>query len=191
VHGDVKTNNVLVFGDTLKISDIGTASSFVHTCDLSGDCTIHTRSPEAFLECVRDHKIDTWAVGCIIVELATNAYPFWTSEEDKEAGVVMNIVKTLGTPNVRDSRVVCIVSTWQLFSCFVLPQEMEWPGIRYSRTWPHIRKHYEGIPRMAFRDAFGHADGSYVDILHKLLTYNPDRRLSAEEALKHPFLYTQ
>lgn len=38
-----------------------------------------------------------------------------------------------------------------------------------------------------FNEIFTNASAEAIDLLKKMLVFNPDKRISADEALKHPF----
>ena len=53
--------------------------------------------------------------------------------------------------------------------------------LKYLRTWP------KRLP-MPWNTVFPHAEPAALDLISKLLVFDPERRLSAEESLAHPFL---
>lgn len=80
VHQDLKSSNVLVFGDrTVKVCDFGLARKKpenMMTVDREL-CTLWYRAPELLMcESVYSHKIDEWSVGCILLEMVIGGPPF-------------------------------------------------------------------------------------------------------------------
>lgn len=43
-------------------------------------------------------------------------------------------------------------------------------------------------PKVPFSRIYPHADAQAIDLLEKMLTFNPHKRATVEEALKHPYL---
>ena len=125
--------------------------------------TLWYRAPELLLG-ARDYgpSVDLWAAGAVLGELATGA-PLWPRES--EVGMLVAIFRAMGTPSEATWPGVSALPHWQggAFPRFPVP-----PG-RWARLCP-------GLP----------ADG--LDLLAALLEPDPARRLSARDALAHPFL---
>jgi serine/threonine protein kinase len=55
--------------------------------------------------------------------------------------------------------------------------------MRYLRTWPKRQK-------ANLRVLFPKGDAQALDLLDKLLAFDPEKRITAAESLKHPYLST-
>uniref|UniRef100_A0A1I8ACI4 cyclin-dependent kinase n=1 Tax=Steinernema glaseri TaxID=37863 RepID=A0A1I8ACI4_9BILA len=163
LHRDLKTSNLLLsHKGILKIGDFGLAREF-------GDplkeytpivVTLWYRAPELLLGAKKySTPIDMWSVGCIFAEFLKLSPLFPGKSELDE---VNKIFTELGTPS-----------------------EKIWPG--YSEL-PNVKQcaftHY---PYNQLRKKFGAnviTDAGF-QLLNRFLTYNPERRISAAEALNH------
>lgn len=75
IHRDIKAENILFFGDTLKLADFGWSSlkdkvrtTFCGTPDYL--------APEMILERGHNEKLDLWTVGILMYELLVGKAPF-------------------------------------------------------------------------------------------------------------------
>jgi serine/threonine protein kinase len=79
IHRDLKPDNVLISGQTLKISDFGTSklSELNESLELSqgGGYTPYYAAPEAF-DRKASAKTDVWSLGVILYELLSQKRPF-------------------------------------------------------------------------------------------------------------------
>jgi len=53
------------------------------------------------------------------------------------------------------------------------------------------REYLKGLPvrrKVSFRSMFPHANPLALDLMDKMLTFNPSKRITVEEALQHPYL---
>eukprot|EP00188_Purpureofilum_apyrenoidigerum_P001008 Plantae.Rhodophyta-Purpureofilum_apyrenoidigerum.ctg1515.p1 GENE.Plantae.Rhodophyta-Purpureofilum_apyrenoidigerum.ctg1515~~Plantae.Rhodophyta-Purpureofilum_apyrenoidigerum.ctg1515.p1 ORF type:complete len:397 (+),score=53.90 Plantae.Rhodophyta-Purpureofilum_apyrenoidigerum.ctg1515:205-1395(+) len=186
IHRDLKPSNILVTGTDkppeeqgcVKIADFGLARLFQAPLRPFTDVdavvvTIWYRAPELLLGAKHYTKaIDLWAIGCIFAELITSKPLFKGDEKLKkgddrnpfQADQVDKIFKTLGKPN---------------------PQL--WPGVVDLLHWQEAQN-WQNYPNVLHERVPGLRLGSAgFDLLAKLLEYDPSRRITAAQALDHPY----
>jgi serine/threonine protein kinase len=100
-----------------------------------------------------------WSVGCIFAELLLNE-PLFQAKGELE--LISMIFKLLGPPNS---------STWPDYNALPLARTITLPPPQTP----------------AFRQKFPYITAAGIDLLSLLLTYDPERRITAEEALRHPY----
>ncbi|KAH7441267.1 hypothetical protein KP509_03G031500 [Ceratopteris richardii] len=162
LHRDLKPNNLLVNEDCdLKIADFGLARSFESDSMTEYVVARWYRSPELLLNS-RGYTaaIDMWSVGCIIMELF-NREPLFQGRN--YAHQFMSIIEILGSPT--DAELGFVPNNAIQF----LHQLPCYPKQQLATKFPHV-------PPLA------------IDLIEKMLKYNPQERITAEEALAHPYL---
>jgi len=164
LHRDLKTSNILLsHSGILKIGDFGLAREYGSPLKAytSIVVTLWYRAPELLLG-VKEYStpIDVWSVGCIFGELLTLEAIF---QGKSEADQINKIFRELGTPN-----------------------DNIWPG--YSDL-PYVKKAaYTNNPSSNLRKRFSARLSELgLDLLQKFLTYDPMKRITAEDALKHTY----
>lgn len=168
LHRDLKPQNVLidVMTQRLKLADFGLARAFsvplrAYTHEV---VTLWYRAPEILLgQSKYATPMDIWALGGIVAEMATGQALF---PGDSEIDTIFKIFRVLGTPN-----------------------EEVWPGVStlrdYKQEFPQWRNtHLEDVN--AKGPGLG-PDG--MDLLAGCFRYNPVRRLSAKQSLRHQFFH--
>lgn len=186
IHRDLKPSNILVTGQDkppsergcVKIADFGLARLFQAPLRPLTDVdavvvTIWYRAPELLLGAKHYTKaIDLWAIGCIFAELITSKPLFQGQEKERkgddrnpfQADQIDKIFKTLGKPTLE-----------------------QWPGAADLPNWTHAQA-WETYPSVLHERVRGLPKGSAgFDLLSKLLEYDPNKRITAENALRHPF----
>ncbi|KAG8184590.1 hypothetical protein JTE90_005204 [Oedothorax gibbosus] len=176
IHRDLKPSNIVVRGDcTLKILDFGLARTagggapFMMTPYV---VTRYYRAPEVILGMGYKDNVDIWSVGCIMGEMIRGTVLFPGTDHIDQWN---KIIEQLGTPSAEFLR----------------------------RLQPTVRNYVENRPRYAgyafdrlFPDALFPADSSEHsrlkacqarDLLSRMLVVDPERRISVEEALLHPY----
>lgn len=103
--------------------------------------------------------VDMWSVGCIFAELLLNE-PLFQAKGELE--LISMIFKLLGPPTS---------STWPEYNALPLSRTISLPPPQAP----------------VFRQKFPYITAAGVDLLSLLLTYDPEHRITAEEALRHPY----
>lgn len=162
IHRDMKPQNLLLNRQGLiKICDFGLARAF--TIPLRNYThevvTLWYRAPEILLGSqLYSLPIDIWSTGCIIAEMITKKPLF---PGDSEIDELFSIFKILGTPT-----------------------EADFPGVTqlpaYSSTFPKWQA-------KKLEDILPNADPLAIDLIKKMLVYDPAKRISAKAALDHPY----
>lgn len=165
VHRDITPANILVNTNCdLKICDFGLAKE---ESDDGQDMTDYVtmrwyRAPELVME--HRHytgKIDVWGVGCILGELF-GSKPLCQGKD--RVLQLDKIIELVGTPS--DAEIEQIGSA---------------PAQRYI-------KRKSKRERVNFRAKYPTQSEAAIDLLEKMLTFHPDKRISVDEALRHPYL---
>jgi len=122
--------------------------------------TLWYRAPEILLGAsTYSTAVDMWSVGCIFAELLLKE-PLFQAHGELE--LLSMIFKLLGPPTK---------NSWPDYSSLPLAKTLSLPSPQ-----PH-----------QFRQKFQYMTTAGIDLLMSLLTYDPERRISAEEALDHPY----
>ncbi|CAI0381084.1 unnamed protein product [Linum tenue] len=172
LHRDLKTSNLLLNNrGELKICDFGLARQYGSPLKPYTQMvvTLWYRAPELLLGAQQySTAIDMWSLGCIMAEMLSKQPLF---NGTKEYDQLDKIFRTLGTPN-----------------------ETIWPGFaKLSKARVNFVKHplpagynllRKKFPATSFTGSPVLSDAGF-DLLNKLLTYDPEKRISAEAALNH------
>ncbi|XP_066913337.1 mitogen-activated protein kinase 1-like [Clytia hemisphaerica] len=168
LHRDLKPSNLLLNTTCdLKICDFGLARVADPDHDHTGILTEYVatrwyRAPEIMLNSKGYTKsIDIWSVGCILAEMLMNKPLFPGKHYLDQLNLILDV---LGSP---DNNALQFIKNEKARSYLMgLP-------VKKRKQWPTL-----------FPDASPNA----LDLLDKLLTFNPDHRVTVEQALAHPYL---
>jgi len=70
------------------------------------------------------------------------------------------------------------------------PNEQNWPGVSKLDVWRQTVRHFPPA-RNRLREQFtDKVDRTAVDLIEKMLTLDPEKRITASEALDHDFFWT-
>lgn len=164
IHRDLKLSNLLMNNKgVLKMADFGLARLFSNPLKQYTPkvVTLWYRCPELLLGAKSYHTAcDMWAVGCIFGELLKHR-PLLPGKT--ELNQLELIFKLLGTPN-----------------------EKIWPGFSKLSKADTIR----AFPVYIYNNLsqqFPQLSANGIDLLSRMLTFDPSKRITAAKALDHPY----
>jgi cyclin-dependent kinase 8/11 len=204
LHRDLKPANIMITsGGEVKIGDLGLARLFYKPLQslYNGDkvvVTIWYRAPELLLGSRHyTPAVDLWAVGCIFAELLS-LRPIFKGEEAK-----MDSKKTVPFQRNQMQKIIDILG---------MPTKEKWPGLVSQPEYSHLQNmvatpsaynsasnlegktglqawYWNTLNMNNTAGAEGQGEEGYK-LLSALLDYDPTRRLTAREALDHPYFST-
>ncbi|KDO28975.1 CMGC/MAPK protein kinase [Saprolegnia parasitica CBS 223.65] len=168
-HRDLKPSNVLLTTQCeVKLCDLGLARSLgttvreIHTDLTEYVVTRWYRAPEVLLDGSRyGISLDMWSAGCIMAEMLGRKPLFPGSSTITQLGKIFNV---LGTPP---------------------PSYVEKMIKPAAKKWVQRQRPRTAIP---FSEIYPQTNALALDLLTKLLTIDPEERITASEALQHPYI---
>ncbi|KAJ3440728.1 glycogen synthase kinase-3 alpha [Anaeramoeba flamelloides] len=161
-HRDIKPQNLLIIPKTgeLRVCDFGSAKRLEKGVkNHFYICSRFYRAPELLFSSTNyTNKIDLWAIGCVFGEMLINR-PLFSGQSGVKQ--LVKIIQLMGTPTQEE-----IKAMNPNYSNFNLPQIKRKP-------WHKILQN--------------DLDQNAIDLISKLLQYNPNKRIDPLEACAHPF----
>ncbi|TKR59384.1 hypothetical protein L596_029062 [Steinernema carpocapsae] len=171
-HRDLKPQNILINSESglLKIGDFG-SSKIIRTGvkNYNYHVTRYYRAPELILESNSyGCEIDVWSIGCILGEmLRGNVFMIGRTTIHQ----LQLVVECIGMPTKAD-----------ITAMKCRPEKLE------EADNTNYLKRYEMNNRdFPYRKFAPSAPDNAMDLLNKILIYNPKQRLTGPKALAHPF----
>jgi len=164
LHRDLKPQNLLINDQgALKLADFGLARAIgIPVRTFTHEVvTLWYRAPEILLGCQHySMTVDVWSIGCILAEMVTCRSLF---QGDSEIDQLFRIFRTLGTPD-----------------------EEIWPGVSqfpdYNTSFPKWQ--VQDIANVINQH---HLEVEGMNLLRRMLIYNPERRVTAKDALYNSY----
>lgn len=171
MHRDVKPLNILCSNprEVVRLADWGLAEFYhpmrkysVHVA------TRYYKSPEILLDYeYYDYSLDIWSVGVMLLELLTQKlHVFDGGDNDHQLDSIIEVV---------GGKVI-----------------IDWAAKYRVKIHKTDRERYQNIPPVPFQNLIPYnrkkfRDPNAIDLVEKMLTVDHKERITAEEALKHPF----
>lgn len=130
------------------------------------------RSPEVILGMNYAMAIDMWSLGCILAELYTG-YPIFPGENEHEQ--LACIMEVLGVP---DAYIVQKASRRKLF----------FDATGAPRPFVNNKGKRRRPNTKTLSSVLKCNDEQFIDFISKCLTWDPDKRLKPQPAMRHPWI---
>jgi len=164
MHRDLKPSNVLMNKNCdLKICDLGLARGFESENEFKTEYVVTRwyRAPEVILNASEYTKsIDIWSIGCIFAELIGRTALF---PGEDYLDQVQRIIAVLGTPSNEDLAYIGNES-----------------ALKYIKSLPKRSK-------QSLTTLYPKSNPQALDLMAKMLVFNPDKRYTVEQCLAHPY----
>ncbi|XP_034325536.1 MAPK/MAK/MRK overlapping kinase isoform X5 [Magallana gigas] len=159
-HRDVKPENILIREDVLKLADFGSCRSVYSKQPYTEYISTRWyRAPECLLtDGYYTYKMDIWSVGCVFFEILS-LHPLFPGSN--EVDQIAKIHDIMGTP---DSSVLDKLKKSRGMN-FNFPQKK---GTGIERLLPHCTQ-------------------EAIELIYQMCTYDPDERITAKQAIRHPY----
>ena len=137
------------------------------------------RAPEVLLKCTQQTcSIDMWSVGVILLTMLSRRFPFFHSADDIDA--LLEITTIFGRKKMRETSLL----HGQVFETNIPSYSESGHSLEKIILWCTGRTGDKTAPKRELEEDEKEA----VQFLHRLLECNPAKRITAEEALQHPFI---
>jgi len=171
MHRDIKMHNILVDTERreLKIIDWGLSeyyhANFPYNLKVS---TKFYRAPELLLGYqYYDYSLDIWCIAILFAELLVNKFPLINCMDSKDQ--LNKLIKILGYKEFKQ-----YTTKYNIKNPFEIKENIKrWEPIDFTTLFSEERKEY--------------AEEEALDLLSKILRFDKQERLTAREALEHPY----
>ncbi|XP_074183013.1 MAPK/MAK/MRK overlapping kinase isoform X2 [Rhinolophus sinicus] len=158
-HRDVKPENILIKQDVLKLGDFGSCRSVYSKQPYTEYISTRWyRAPECLLtDGFYSSRMDMWSAGCVFFEIASLQPLFPGANELDQISKIHDVIGT--------------------------PAEKTLTKFKQSRamSFDFPFKKGSGIPLLT-----ASLSPQCLSLLHAMVTYDPDERVTAQQALQHP-----
>ena len=195
IHTDLKPENVLLLNKsyrdnktyrvpvdhTIRLIDFG-STTWHHRHHSAVVSTRHYRAPEIILGTGWSYPCDMWSVGCILLELLSGEALFRTHDNLEHLAMMQHALET-SVP----SSVASKVHVSKRIDYFDARGKINWPNeATDAESYSAVGK--TGIIRNVIEKHLGgEARELFLDLITRLLEFDPQLRITSKQARDHPF----
>ncbi|KAL5729294.1 dual-specificity kinase [Ranunculus cassubicifolius] len=202
IHTDLKPENILVVSSevvklpghkrnsqdegkvwclpkssAIKLIDFG-SSVFDRKGRSSIISTRHYRAPEVILGLGWSYPCDLWSIGCILVEFCTGRALFQTHENLEHLAMMERVLGPIPRHMIQNAS--------RDAQKYFRKTSLNWPEGAVSRESIRSVRQLESLKNIVDNHV-QYSRSELTDLLYGLLMFDPSKRFTARQALKHPF----
>lgn len=180
IHCDLKPENILIKSYRrceIKVIDLGSSCFWTDNLSLYVQSRSY-RAPEVMLGLPYDQKIDLWSLGCILAELYSGEVLF---PNEAIAMLIARMIAVLGPIDM--DMLQQGLETHKYFT-----KEYD---LYYINEETNQLEYIIPDETSSLEQHLQISDPLFLDFISKLLEINPEKRVTAKEALEHPWLSHQ
>lgn len=135
--------------------------------------TRHYRAPEVIMGLGWNYPCDIWSIGCILVELFTGDALFQTHENGEHLAMMEVFFGNFPKAMIKNSEK-------EIRKMFDSKGRLRWPHIARSESSIRAVRNLTEIESLI-------PDKEFLHLILRMLEYEPTKRITAVDALLHPF----
>ncbi|XP_071375917.1 dual specificity protein kinase CLK4-like [Centroberyx affinis] len=171
-NAEMKRDERTLKNADVKVVDFGNAT-YEHEHHTSVVSTRHYRAPEVILDLGWDHSCDVWSLGCILIEYYLGSTLFQTHDSKEHLAMMERVLGPIPPNLLQKTRKRRYVHRYKL----------DWDA--HSSSGRYVRKHCKPLKQYMMSQSEDHRE--LFDLIEKMMEYDPAKRLSLDQALRHPF----
>ncbi|XP_072517447.1 dual specificity protein kinase CLK4b isoform X1 [Salminus brasiliensis] len=156
----------------VKVVDFGNAT-YDHEHHTSVVSTRHYRAPEVILELGWNQSCDVWSLGCILIEYYLGLTLFQTHDSKEHLAMMERVLGPIPVHMLQKTRK----------QRYVHHDKLDWD--EHTSSGRYVRKHCKPLKQYMSSKRSDHEQ--LFDLLHKMMEYDVSKRITLEEAIRHPF----
>jgi casein kinase II subunit alpha len=172
MHRDIKPHNVVIdhANRKLRLIDWGLAEFYHPGREYNVRvASRYFKGPELLVDLQDyDYSLDMWSLGCMLAGMIFHKEPFFHGHDNYDQ--LVKIAKVLGTDELHE---------------YLTKYDLELDAHFESLLGKHSKK---SLTKFITNDNKHVATSEAIDFIEKLLRYDHQERLTAKEALEHPYL---
>ncbi|XP_069041592.1 dual specificity protein kinase CLK2 isoform X1 [Lepisosteus oculatus] len=167
-----KRDERTVKSTAVRVVDFGSAT-FDHEHHSTIVSTRHYRAPEVILELGWSQPCDVWSIGCILFEYYLGFTLFQTHDNREHLAMMERILGPIPSRMIRKTRK----------QKYFYHGRLDWDDS--SSAGRYVRENCKPLRRYMLSEAEEHH--LLFDLVGSMLEYEPNKRLTLAESLRHPF----